>query len=69
MHSSWIWNSSLDLSSATRAARSSRWTAAYTAVLTSSRTIRNSLFNGYENLQIREGRSNLFGRSTREVTL
>jgi hypothetical protein len=27
------------------------------------------LFNGYENLQIREGRSNLFGRSTREVTL
>jgi hypothetical protein len=69
MHSSWIWNSSLDLSSATRAAHSSRWTAAYAAAPTSSRTIRIGLFNVPENLQIRAGRSNLFGRSTREVTL
>ena len=69
MRNSWIGISLLDSGSATRAARSSRWTAAYTAVLTSSRTIRNSLFNGYENLQIREGRSHLFGRSTREVPL
>ena len=69
MRNSWIGISLLHPGSATRAAHSSRWTAAYTAVLTSSRTIRNSLFNGYENLQIREGRSNLFGRSTREVTL
>lgn len=69
MRNSWIGISLLDSGSATRAAHSSRWTAANTAVPTSSRTIRNSLFNEHENLQIRAGRSNLFGRSTREVTL
>jgi hypothetical protein len=69
MKSSWIGISLLDPGSATRASHSSRWTAAYTAVLTSSRTIRNSLFNSHKNLQIREGKSNLSGRSTLEVTL
>jgi hypothetical protein len=69
MRSSWIGISLPDPGSTTRAAHSSRWTAANTAVPTSSLTIRNSLFNGHESLQIREGRSNLFERSTREVTL
>ena len=69
MRSSWIGISLLDPGSVTRAAHSSRWTAAYAAVLTSSRSIRNGLFNGTENPQVREGRWNLSGRSTREVTL
>lgn len=69
MKSSWIAISLLDPGSATRAAHSSRWTAAYTAVLTSSRTIRNSLSDIHGNLRIRESKSNLSGRSTLEVTL
>lgn len=69
MRSTRIGISLLDLSSATRAAHSNRRTAAPTAVRTISPTINNNLFDLNENLQFREGRSNLTGRSTLEVTL
>jgi hypothetical protein len=69
MRSTRTWISLLDLSSATRAAHSSRRTAGSTAVRTTSPTVNHNLFNLNENLQVREGRSNLTGRSTLEVTL
>jgi hypothetical protein len=69
MRSTRTWISLLDLSSATRAAHSSRRTAVLAAVRTTSRTINHNLSNTNENLQFREGRSNLTGRSTLEVTL
>jgi hypothetical protein len=69
LRSSRIGNSLLDLSSATRAAHSNRRTAAPTAVRATSPTINPNLFNSNENLQFSEGRSNLAGRSTLEVTL
>jgi hypothetical protein len=69
MRSTRTWISLLDLSSVTRAAHSSRRTAASTAVRKTSPTVNHNLFDLNENLQFREGRSNLTGRSTLEVTL
>ncbi len=69
LRSSRIGISLLDLSSVTRAAHPSRRTAASTAVRKTSPTVNHNLINLNENLQFREGRSNLTGRSTLEVTL
>jgi len=69
LRSSRIGISLLNLSSVTRAAHPSRRTAASTAVRKTSPTVNHNLFNLNENLQLREGRSNLTGRSTLEVTL
>jgi hypothetical protein len=69
LRSSRIGISLLDLSSVTRAAHPSRRTAASTAVRKTSPTVNHNLFDLNENLQLREGRSNLTGRSTLEVTL
>jgi hypothetical protein len=69
LRSSRIGISLLNLSSVTRAAHPSRRTAASTAVRKTSPTVNHNLFDLNENLQLREGRSNLTGRSTLEVTL
>lgn len=69
MKSSWIGISLLDRRSATRAAHSSRRTAASIAVWTATRANNNSLSSINESLRPGERRTDFGGSATEEATL